>query len=304
MNNTVYQVTGTALRIEPAAQNTRLRNNILVVESGYGIDFAGNGQAGFESDYNLIRATGAGRVGYWQGLDRPTLAAWQLATFTDGNSLAQDALFVAPRGADGRLGYYDTTSDGRDDDFHLQSPFGSFHGGSLAPVLSAASGLPAMLAATLVVDATQSPAIDRGAAVDSYALEPVPHGGFVNLGAYGNTPQASLSPTQYLTVLRPNGGETWLANQTFAIRWRSHDSLGTVDIELLQDGTADPVLTIAADTPNDGEFFWTVPASIPPGSNYRLRVVRQDLPAVVDASDTLFTLGSAVRRLLRERWHG
>jgi len=33
-------------------------------------------------------------------------------------------------------------NDGSNDDFHLQSPYGSFHGGSLAAILDLATGLP------------------------------------------------------------------------------------------------------------------------------------------------------------------
>ena len=40
-----------------------------------------------------------------------------------------------------------------------------------------------------------SPAIDMGDPADDYSLEPAPNGGFVNLGAYGNTPEASRTYT-------------------------------------------------------------------------------------------------------------
>jgi uncharacterized repeat protein (TIGR02543 family) len=45
-----------------------------------------------------------------------------------------------------------------------------------------------------VIDGTTSPCIDRGDPAADYLFEPQPHGGRINLGAYGGTPQASKSP--------------------------------------------------------------------------------------------------------------
>lgn len=45
-----------------------------------------------------------------------------------------------------------------------------------------------------VVDAATSPAIDVGDPASPHGLEPEPNGGRINLGAFGNTPEASRSP--------------------------------------------------------------------------------------------------------------
>ncbi len=224
LNNTVYQLTGDALLVDGSSSSNSLRNNILWVQDGYDIEVASDSQTGFASDYNILYATGTGKIGLWQNVPRKTLSAWQSTDFTDENSIAQDPLFVDPAGPDGNLGYSSPTSDGRDDDFHEQSLYGSDHGGSLAPVLSATTGLPVAQAGTYVIDASQSPAIDRGAPTDSFGNEPAPNGGYVNIGAYGNTNQASKSPTAYLLVTKPNGGEVWPQGQTFPISWRSDQS--------------------------------------------------------------------------------
>ncbi len=194
VNNTIYQPTGIGIRIDNGSRNVRLRNNIIWVLSGVGISVANDAQGGFASDYNLLYATGTGQIAEWQGIGRPTLIAWQNAGFTDGNSLSQDPLFVDLDGADNQLGWISAANDGRDDDFHLKSLYGSFHGGALAPAVNAVSGLPQHLTATLLVDAAQSPAIDRGDPLDSPINEPANNGGYVNLGAYGNSAQASKSP--------------------------------------------------------------------------------------------------------------
>jgi len=64
-----------------------------------------------------------------------------------------------------------------------------------------------------------SPCIDAGDPEDDYAEEPEPNGGVINIGAYGGTPQATLSPFCFdnciselcqseiiVTVIDPDGG--------------------------------------------------------------------------------------------------
>jgi Ca2+-binding RTX toxin-like protein len=283
-NNTVYQPAGMALRIDGGSQGVTVRDNILWTNSGVAVDVAADSQFGFNSDFNLIVAAGTGVVGRWQNSSRPTLAAWRSASNGDANSLSQDPLFVNPVGADGILGA-STASDGRDDDFHLRSQSGSFHGGSLAPVISMTTGLPTFTMSTVVSDAATSPAIDRGDVASSFANEPTPNGGFVNLGAYGNTEQASKSLAQYITLINPSGGESWPMQRDVTIRWRSHNTLGTVKIELLEPASPTVVHSIATSTPNNGSLTWTVPESIAAGI-YRVRISRNDV-AISFTSSTI-----------------
>ncbi|RLB07355.1 MAG: hypothetical protein DRG59_06530, partial [Deltaproteobacteria bacterium] len=219
INNTFYETGGNAVTIS-GSKYDELRNNIFWVESGYAIFVDSNSQVGFESDFNLFHIVGEGKVGYWQGA-RKSLTNWINASFKDKNSLMRDPLFVDPDGADNLLGYAGTGNDGSDDDFHLQSPYGSFHGGSLAPVYNSSNRLPVMLVPEETFDVNLSPAIDRGDALDAYDNEPVPNGGYINLGAYGNTAQASKSPEQYVLVIAPNGGEGIPQETTYDIKWRS-----------------------------------------------------------------------------------
>jgi uncharacterized repeat protein (TIGR01451 family) len=291
VSNTVYQTAGDALDIN-GPTGVQVRDNILEAQAGFDIAVVNASQPGFTSDYNDLFVTGTGQVGLWQNAPRATFSAWQNADFTDQNSLSQDPLFVSPAGADGVLGYTDPVHNGYDDDFHEQSQTGSFHGGALAPVLNTGTGLPSFSTATLTADAAYSPAIDRGDAHDSFANEASPNGGFVNLGAYGNTAQASESPTVYLTVLRPGGGEVWPVARTFPIVWRSHDMQGTVEIDLLQQGNPNPVLIIATAAPNNGEFDWTIPTSLTVPANYLIRVTRSDATAA-GTSASPFTIAAA-----------
>ena len=267
-NNTIYADTGNGVEVGNNSHDVKLRNNMFWANDGAAVHVALTGESGFDSDYNLFHLTGSGHAGYWQATPRPTLTDWKNATFGDASSFTSNPRFVDPDGADGSLG----GDDGEDDDFHLQSPHGSFHGGSHAPVLDGVSGLPVYAAAVETADALLSAAIDRGDDTYAYGVEPAPNGAFVNLGAYGNTDQASKSPAEYVTVLGPSGGESWPAEQAFLVRWRSHDTNGTVNIELF-DGAVS-ALVITNGTANDGEFLWQVPGSLSPSANYTLVITR------------------------------
>ena len=85
---------------------------------------------------------------------------------------------------------------------------------------SGTTGLPVFPVGTLISDALFSPAIDRGAASDSFANEPAPNGGFINIGHDGNTAQASRSPASFILAMAPNGGEIVAQGSTYPVRWR------------------------------------------------------------------------------------
>jgi Ca2+-binding RTX toxin-like protein len=273
VNNTVYEPVADGLRASNGAKGIHLRNNIVWTQTGYGLYIDPTSQQGFTSDYNLLRATGAAHVGYWQGA-RATLDDWRFATFADANSMGVDPLFVNPDGADNALG----GANGADDNFHVQSTFGSYR---------AATG-------TFAPDPAQSPAIDRGSAADLPTNEPTPNGGYVNLGAYGNTSQASLSPTDYVLVLRPTLGEPLQQESVAEIRWRSAGFVGNVAIEYSTTGAAGSFSTLAANEVNDGSFSWAiVAASFPASNNYVVRVRSITEPGVIGSSDT-FTVGTPI----------
>ena len=65
--------------------------------------------------------------------------------------------------------------DPENGDYHLKSTTGSFHGGAWLP------------------DSQHSPCIDVGDPTSIYEIEPLPNGDRINIGAFGNTEEASLS---------------------------------------------------------------------------------------------------------------
>ena len=213
VNNTVYEPSGDGIRIEDTSKNVVLRNNTVWVQTGYDISVASDSQVGFASDYNDLYTSAAGQVGLWQQIPRADLQAWRTADFTDQSSLALNPQFVNVTGADGVLGYQSALADGRDDDFHEQSQQGSYHGGSLAPVVSSTTTLPVFPTPTVTIDANESSAIDRGAASDSFSNEPTPNGGYINIGAVRQHAASVAQPAAVLACHAAWRGRRGLAGR-------------------------------------------------------------------------------------------
>src|SRR5262249_24134717 len=150
-NNTVY-ANRHGIRVDSVATIT---NNVIAGNSGIGLKDLGG--ADTVNDYNCIHGN----------LDADYEGTNELGV----HSVRADPLFVDPAGPDGVLG----GDHGDDDDFHLQSRAGSYHGGAWT------------------ADPAHSPCIDAGNPSDDFSQEPKDNGGRINAGAYGNTPQASLS---------------------------------------------------------------------------------------------------------------
>ncbi len=158
---------------------------------------------------------------------------------------------------------------GADDDFHLQSTVGSYHGG------------------TWGADPLQSPAIDTGDLASNYAGESAPNGGRINVGAYGNTDEASRTAPVYVQLLSFTGREKIRTGQASLIRWRSSGVPGTVDIELSTDGGA-TFTTISANEPNDGVFAWNPTTTTLQGL---IRIHPSADATIEDVSRDVFTIG-------------
>ena len=153
------------------------------------------------------------------------------------------------------------------------------------------------LTATLTADGGESPAIDRGDPAAAFSLEPAPNGGFINIGAFGDTAQASESPIPYVILLAPNGGESALAGQSYIIKWRSEDTGSTVNIDLLEGsspGTATLVENVVTGAADSGTYTWSIPSNTTPASNYYVRVTRTGSPSAMAESAAAFTIKAPV----------
>jgi hypothetical protein len=295
-NNTIYQLDTNAVVINSPNSSASYRNNIITTGSGIGLSVDTRSQFNFVSDYNLIQVTGAGSVGRWADRDYKTLTEWQSISGRDANSLSVDPLFVSPTGQDSQLGYLSSTNLGNDDNFHLSSAFGSLRNSALAPIVTAIAGgysLPAFVSGVLANDALTSPAINAGAPTDSFANEPLNSGGFIDLGSYGNTREASLSAAEYVNVLSPSGNQAWFSGHSLPIRWRSQDTSDTVSIELVRTSGGTPV-SVATNVANSGSFTWTIPSDQVAAGDYLIRVTRNSGSAPVGVSPAPFSITAPV----------
>ncbi len=136
-----------------------LLNNILRAEGTGHISLyvEDASEVEFSSDYNNLYAPGGAAIGYWNNTTQNNFTDWRNACGEDQNSLNSDPLFVGSG------------------DYHPQSTTGSYHGGAWT------------------ADLNDSPCLDEGDPVSLYARESAPNGSIVNLGAYGNTLEASWS---------------------------------------------------------------------------------------------------------------
>jgi len=102
-----------------------------------------------------------------------------------------------------------------------------------------------------------------------------------------DTSDATFSISQpVLTVLSPNGGETWTIGSAHAIQW-SLNTNGNVKIELSRDGGA-TWSTLVSSVSNSGSYNWTVTS--PASSNCLVRITSLLVTTVSDTSDAPFAI--------------
>ncbi len=252
-------------------RNAVIRNNTLVGKNGISIDDPvgvqiannivwshGSGMTALYissppgtliSDYNDIYATGGAVVGNWLG-PRASLEAWQQVSLRDAHSISIDPRFV------------DSTNN-----FHLRSTSGSYRG---APFTAPGGG-------SFVADADLSFCIDAGDPASGYAQESAPNGGRLDLGAFGNTPDASLSPAARFSLLvEPQPGAKWFG--TRPITWLTRGpwvSGEMVKLEFSADGGVNWSNIVASVDYALGRYDWNT-TGLPAGTNYLVRISKTD----------------------------
>jgi Ser-Thr-rich glycosyl-phosphatidyl-inositol-anchored membrane family len=100
-----------------------------------------------------------------------------------------------------------------------------------------------------------------------------------------NAPFSVVAP---VTVLTPNGGELWVKGSTQTITWHAASFVGDVKLALLKGGAG--FQAIATVPGASGSFSWTVPTTLPIGSDYTIRVMTATDTTVVDVSDAVFSV--------------
>lgn len=92
-----------------------------------------------------------------------------------------------------------------------------------------------------------------------------------------------------LTIISPNGGETWVQNSLYKIKWFFTGNPGSfVKIQLMKNGST--FRTIRSNTSNDGSFAWKVSSSITPGTDYKIRISSKSNKTIADIGDENFTI--------------
>jgi len=92
-----------------------------------------------------------------------------------------------------------------------------------------------------------------------------------------------------ITVLSPNGDESWEQGSQHKIRWVSNGNIGSnVKIELYKGGSKDK--TIKSSTSNDGSYTWDVSDSQKPELDYRIKITSTSNSSYSDFSDSYFTI--------------
>jgi hypothetical protein len=86
----------------------------------------------------------------------------------------------------------------------------------------------------------------------------------------------------------PNGGEVLKCGSQVGVHWRSQGVEGNLAILLFKGSEQHAV--IAASVPDSGFFQWTVPASLPEGIQYRLRICSLRDLRLNDFSDRDFAI--------------
>lgn len=97
-----------------------------------------------------------------------------------------------------------------------------------------------------------------------------------------------------ITVLVPNGGESWVVGSSHAITWSSEGDITDVMIEYYKDDDYDgTVVEIVASTENDGTFDWD-PIPDDPTTTAKVRISDAADDATYDDSDDFFTITDEV----------
>lgn len=97
-----------------------------------------------------------------------------------------------------------------------------------------------------------------------------------------------VAPEASITVLAPNGGESFARGSQVTITWNTTGNAGANVRIVARKGSSTGV--IANSTPNDGSFSWTIPTTHPHGSGFTLEVSSTSTASIFDTTDGFFTI--------------
>lgn len=121
---------------------------------------------------------------------------------------------------------------------------------------------------------------------DDYAIQIYSATDFTQLDFSDN--DFSVTPNR-LRITSPNGGENRSIDRACAITWNSAGVVGAdVKLKLFKGGAYHS--WISGPTPNDGAFTWTIPGTVPPGTDYTIQLYSAVDTTIVDFSDRTFSI--------------
>jgi len=101
------------------------------------------------------------------------------------------------------------------------------------------------------------------------------------------------SPPPTITVVSPNGEDTWQTGTTQKIRWSYTGNIGGfVKIELLKPGVSNQTIASFASigSGGNGSYNWRIPSKQAPGSDYTIQVTSRSNTGCTDTSDSDFSI--------------
>jgi len=267
VGNTVVAVKGLNIASESGPS---VSNNIIVASGTNGWCLQTYYYWGHESDYNnylardgaLVVAHDGGRR-YSQGRECTTLQEWISFSGHDTHSLSVDPAFA----------------DEENGDLHLMSVAGRWD-----PASNGGLG-------GWTNDAVSSPCVDNGDPTADASMETSPSGGRVNLGAYGNSAQASRSPSRDL-VLTSVGRDAVLRSFE-PIRWiplgTNWSNGETVHLDYSADsGGSWSSIPEATGLTHDTGIYWWDSRSVANGTQYCFRVTSDASPEASDLAEGVY----------------
>ena len=109
------------------------------------------------------------------------------------------------------------------------------------------------------------------------------------MSASGVSPGNFRIEPPYVTVLSPNGGETWTAGSIRTVTWTGNLGNANVSVYLSKDDGATYTTALTTSTPNDGNQTFSVLAAWAT-TRARIRVAWTSNSGVNDPSNSSFTI--------------
>src|SRR5262249_6598580 len=120
----------------------------------------------------------------------------------------------------------------------------------------------------------------------------------IDLGAYGNTAEASAPRSSYIVVDAPNFYTDWVRDSGHVIKWHTHNVSGNVTIKVQEVNVtpAPPAILIDTVPASPGEYTWTPANSGLPADSakrYKIIITSVDDTSVTASSREPFAVPSA-----------